>query len=195
MPHLLHHQSDAPVARLELGRDLLQFAWCPDTSSSDSTCSYLALTSDRVLLHGSLVSGSAALADGVECAAWSPDGQHIAYSSGSRLTVTAPDWKDSAFTVNIPPPEGEDGDGDFVLDGLAWPAPRTLAASALWYEPDTEDEPESTDAYLLALTWQAWAGEAAAAPSGLEARLTSYVTLQVREYDGWDALRRQQELL
>jgi WD40 repeat protein len=107
LPHLLHHQSDAPVASLDLGRDLVQFAWCPDAAGRDSACSYLALTSDRVLLHGSLMSGNAALADRVECAAWSPDGQHIAYSSASRLVVTAPDWKDSAFTVNIPAPEGE----------------------------------------------------------------------------------------
>jgi WD40 repeat protein len=110
LPHLLHHQSDAPVCSLDLGMDLVQFAWSPDASGRDSACSYLALTSGRVLLHGSLMSGSAALADGVECAAWSPDGQHIAYSSGSRLVVTAPDWKDSAFTVNIPPPEGEGED-------------------------------------------------------------------------------------
>jgi WD40 repeat protein len=116
LPHLLHHQSDAPVASLDLGRDLVQFAWCPDDSGRDSACSYLALTSDRVLLHGSLLSGSAALADGVECAAWSPDGQHIAYSSGSRLVVTAPDWKDSAFTVNIPPPEGEGGGGEVLRE-------------------------------------------------------------------------------
>jgi hypothetical protein len=72
-----------------------------------------------------------------------------------------------------------DGDGEFVLDALTWPAPCTIAASGLWYDVDNEDEPESTDAYLLAVTWEAWAGEAAAAPSGPEARLTSYVTLQV----------------
>jgi hypothetical protein len=72
-----------------------------------------------------------------------------------------------------------DGDGEFVLDALTWPAPCTIAASGLWYDVDNEDEPESMDAYLLAVTWEAWAGEAAAAPSGLEARLTSYVTLQV----------------
>lgn len=119
LPHLLHHQSDAPVASLDLGRDLVQFSWCPDDSGRDSAASYLALTCDRVLLHGSLVSGSAALADGVECAAWSPDGQHIAYSSGSRLVVTAPDWKDSAFTVNSPAPEGE-GEGGAVIDGNCW---------------------------------------------------------------------------
>jgi hypothetical protein len=73
-----------------------------------------------------------------------------------------------------------DGNGEFVLDALTWPAPCTIATSGLWYDVDNEDEPESMDAYLLAVTWQAWAGEAAAAPSGLEARLTSYVTLQVR---------------
>lgn len=106
LPHLLHHQSDAPVASLELAKDLLQFTWCPNAAGGDST-SYLALTSDRLLLHGSLISGSAPIAESVECAAWSPDGQHFAYSSGNKLVVTAPDWKDSAFSATIPPPEGE----------------------------------------------------------------------------------------
>lgn len=83
------------------------------------------------------------------------------------------------------PPFTADGDGEFLLDSLAWPAPRSIAASGLWYDVGNEDEPESMDAYLLAITWQAWQGEAAAAPAGLEARLTSYVTLQVRGKGAW----------
>lgn len=111
LPHLLNHQSDAPVYSMDLPKELTQFSWCPD-SARDST-SYLAVTADHVLLQGSLVSGSGTLAEGVESACWSPDGQHIAYSSGSKLVVTAPDWKETAFIVNIPPPEDE-GECDSV---------------------------------------------------------------------------------
>lgn len=104
LPHLLSHQSDLPVHTLQMEQPLLQFSWCPD--AADST-QFLALTAGRVLLHGSLATGSATLAEHVECASWAPDGQHVAYSSGSRLVVTGVDWKDSAFKVDLPPPEGE----------------------------------------------------------------------------------------
>jgi hypothetical protein len=76
-------------------------------------------------------------------------------------------------------PVPADGDGEFVLDSITWPAPCSIAASGLWYDVDNEDEPEGMDAYLLAVTWSNWAGDAAAAPTGLEAKLTSFVTLQV----------------
>lgn len=71
------------------------------------------------------------------------------------------------------------GDGDFVLDGLTWPTPHAIAASSLWYDADNEQEPEGTDAYLLGITWDSWAGTAAAVPEGLSVKMTSYVTLQV----------------
>lgn len=104
LPHLLSHQSDLPVHTLQMDQPLMQFAWSPD--AADST-QYLALTAGRVLLHGSLPTGSASLAEHVDGASWSPDGQHVAYSSGSRLVVTGVDWKDSAFKVDLPPPDGQ----------------------------------------------------------------------------------------
>lgn len=225
LPALLQGQGDAPVAMLALPGRLLAFAWRPAPSGGDAHAQpggYLALTADRLLLTGSLASGCSPLAEGVEAAAWSPDGRHIAYASGRRLVVTAPGWADSAFSVDLPPPEGEgvlhtalqhalcrapqcamcvraaaprtctqtrltipacccacclpDGDGELVLDGLLWPAPRVLAASSLWYDADAGDEPEGSDGYLLGLTWQAWGGDdPGEAPVGLDAALTSYV--------------------
>lgn len=106
LPNLLNHQSDAPLYSMDLSKELTHFSWCPDDAARDST-SFIAITSDQLLLHGSLMSGSGILAEGVECACWSPDGQHIAYTSGNKLTVTAADWKETAFVVSIPPPEGE----------------------------------------------------------------------------------------
>lgn len=104
LPHLLNHQTDLPAHTLQMEQPLLQFSWCPD--AADST-QFLALTAGRVLLHGSLAHGSATLAEHVECASWAPDGQHVAYTSGSKLVVMGVDGKDSAFKVDLPPPEGE----------------------------------------------------------------------------------------
>jgi len=106
LPNLLHHQSDAPLHSLDLGSALLQFSWCPDSSEREGL-RYLALTADRVLLHGNLLSGTEAIAEQVSSVCWAPNGQHLAYSTGSKLVVTAPDWKDSAFNVNITELEGE----------------------------------------------------------------------------------------
>jgi hypothetical protein len=100
LPHLLSHQSDLPAHTLQLDQPLLQFSWCP----ADTT-QFLALTAGRVLLHGSLTNGSATVAEDVDCASWQPGGQLIAYSSGGRLIVTAADWKDTAFNVELPPPD------------------------------------------------------------------------------------------
>lgn len=108
LPQLLSHQSDLPVHTLQMDQPVLQFSWCP----ADST-QFLALTSERVLHHGSLTTGSATLAEHVECASWAPDGQHVAYSSGSKLVVTGVDWKDTAFKVDLPPPE--EGEGTTAL--------------------------------------------------------------------------------
>lgn len=113
LPHLLNHQSDAPVYNMSLCKELTHFSWCPDGSARDST-SFIAVTVDHVLLHGSLISGAGTLAEGVEHACWSPSGQHIAYSSGNKLVVTAPDWKETAFVVDIPPPEGE-SESDYII--------------------------------------------------------------------------------
>jgi WD40 repeat protein len=101
LPALLSHQSDAPAHTLQLGQQLLQFCWCPD--ASDST-QFLALTAGRVLLHGSLTSGTASLAEQVDCASWSPSGQHVAYcsSSSNKLVLTGMDWKDTAFKLDLP---------------------------------------------------------------------------------------------
>lgn len=104
LPQLLSHQSDQPAHTLQLDQPLLQFLWSPD--AADST-QFLALTAARVLLHGSLSTGTATVAEQVESASWGPDGQHIAYTSGSRLVVTGLDWKDTAFKVDLPPPEGQ----------------------------------------------------------------------------------------
>jgi hypothetical protein len=102
LPHLLSHQSDLPAHTLQMEQPLMQFSWCPDARQDTQ---FLALTAGRLLLHGSLASGSATIAEQVDCASWSPDGQHIAYTSASKLVVTGADWKDSAFKVDLPPPD------------------------------------------------------------------------------------------
>jgi len=107
LPHLLNHQSDLPAHTLQLDQPLLQFCWGPD--AEDST-QFLALTAGHVLLHGSLSTGSATLAEHVDCATWAPDGMHVAYTSGSKLVVTGVDWKDTAFKVDLPPPEQGQGE-------------------------------------------------------------------------------------
>eukprot|EP00879_Flechtneria_rotunda_P022348 GHRR01023579.1.p1 GENE.GHRR01023579.1~~GHRR01023579.1.p1 ORF type:complete len:402 (+),score=121.40 GHRR01023579.1:208-1413(+) len=178
LPKLLHHQSDGPVHTLELGKKILQFSWCPNDVTT-----YLALTFDRVLVQGSLPVGFGPLADSVECACWSPDGQFVAYSSGNKLLVTAPDWRESAFTVAISPAEDEDGDGNFIVDSITWPAPNAIAASSLWHDSSNEDEPEGSDGYLLGITWTSWEGQPTAAPQGLKAMLTSYLTIQTLDED------------
>lgn len=104
LPHLLSHQSDLPAHTLQMEQPLMQFSWCPDERQDTQ---FLALTAGRLLLHGSLSSGSATIAEQVDCASWSPDGQHIAYTSASKLVVTGVDWKDSAFKVDLPPPDDQ----------------------------------------------------------------------------------------
>lgn len=104
LPHLLSHQSDLPAHTLQMEQPLMQFSWCPDARQDPQ---FLVLTAGRLLLHGSLSSGSATIAEQVDCASWSPDGQHIAYTSASKLVVTGVDWKDSAFKVDLPPPDGQ----------------------------------------------------------------------------------------
>lgn len=104
LPHLLSHQSDLPAHTLQMEQPLMQFSWCPDARQD---AQFLALTAGRLLLHGSLSSGSATIAEQVDCASWSPDGQHIAYTSASKLVVTGVDWKDSAFKVDLPPPDDQ----------------------------------------------------------------------------------------
>lgn len=106
LPALLNHQSSEPLDRIELSTGVRQFAWCPD--AADST-GFLAVDTDATLHVGSLVSGSAEMASGVQCASWSPDGQHLVYSRGSTLVVTGPFWKESAFVVDLPPPEAGSG--------------------------------------------------------------------------------------
>eukprot|EP00775_Hariotina_reticulata_P007945 gene7945-8143_t len=174
LPNLLHHQSDAPLHSFDLISALLQFSWCPDSSERDGL-RYLALTADRVLLHGNLLSGTEAVAEQVSAVCWAPDGQHFAYSTGSKLVVTAPDWKDSALGVNITELEGETGEGELIVDSLQWPLPNAITASCLWYA-DSVEEPEGADGYLLGVTWSSWQGSQSAAPEGLQAQLTSYVS-------------------
>lgn len=128
LPALLSHQSDLPAHTLQLGQPLAQFCWSPD--AADST-QFLALTSGRVLLHGSLTSGSATLAEHVECACWSPSGQHVAYSTSSRLVVTGVDWKDTAFKVDLKPPAVMRGDRQpLVQAGICWCKPMLPDQSA-----------------------------------------------------------------
>jgi len=94
----------APLHTLELAAEALDFAWCP-SGAAEELGSFLALTADRQLQHGSLGGGAAALAERVDAFAWAPDGQHLAYSSGAMLVVTAPDWRDTGFKVAV----GTDG--------------------------------------------------------------------------------------
>jgi hypothetical protein len=90
----------APLHVLELPSEALDFAWCP-SGAPDELGAFLALTADRSLLHGSLGGGAAPLAECVDAFSWAPDGQHVAYSSGAQLVVTAPDWRDSAFKASL----------------------------------------------------------------------------------------------
>jgi hypothetical protein len=106
LPALLQRQSSEPLDRVQLSKGVRQFAWCPD--AADSTA-FLAVDDDHTLHLGSLVSGSSEMAAGVDCASWSPTGQHLAYSAGARLVVTAPFWKESAFSVELPPPDAGSG--------------------------------------------------------------------------------------
>jgi hypothetical protein len=89
-----------PLHTLELPAEALDFAWCPSGAPEDLG-SFLALTADRSLLHGALGGGAAPLAECVDAFSWAPDGQHVAYSSGCQLVVTAPDWRDTSFKVSV----------------------------------------------------------------------------------------------
>lgn len=90
----------APLHTLDLGSPVVDFAWCPSGAAEDLG-SFLALTSDRTLLHGGVGSGAAALAERADAFSWSPDGAHVAYSCGNLLTVTAPDWRATEFRVEV----------------------------------------------------------------------------------------------
>jgi WD40 repeat protein len=129
LPALLSHQSDLPAHTLQLGQTLLQFCWSPD--AADST-QFLALTSGRVLLHGSLTSGSASLAEHVDCACWSPSGQHVAYCSSSKLVVTGVDWKDTAFKVDLKTPVKARSKQQWLVESLREPV---APAGASLYNP------------------------------------------------------------
>ena len=102
LPQLVHHQSDSPIYTLDLEQPALSFSFIPDSSCNDPS-TFLLLSADRNLKVGSMVSGIATLNDQVEAACWSPSGLHLAYSKGNMMYVTAPDWRDTAFVVEVVP--------------------------------------------------------------------------------------------
>lgn len=92
--------SPEPIAAITFEEPVISFKWCP-SQADDDVQTYLALLGTRELQHGSLQGGHAAVQTGVEAASWSPDGRMYAFSQGSVITVTAPDWDDVACTVNV----------------------------------------------------------------------------------------------